>query len=50
MVDYKEMYQTLFRAITDAVRNMEKQNYGSALERLIKAQQMTEETYIQSDE
>jgi hypothetical protein len=44
------MYMMLFHAITDAVSSIEKQNYGFALERLIKAQQMTEETYIRTGE
>ena len=41
MEEYKKMYLLLFNAITDALEQMEKQNYGSAKETLITAQQKT---------
>ena len=46
MTDYQKMYTTLFNAVTDALEKMEVQNYGDAKERLISAQQKTEEIYI----
>ena len=46
MTDYQKMYTSLFNAITDALEQMEKQNYGSAKDLLITAQQKTEEIYI----
>ena len=46
MTDYQKMYTMLFNAITDALMQMEKQNYGSAKETLISAQQRAEELYL----
>ncbi len=46
MPDYQKMYTTLFNAITDALEEMQKQNIGLAQERLIAAQQQTEDIYI----
>ena len=46
MADYEKMYSTLFNAITDALKNMEQQNYGCAKEILIRAQQDTEKQYM----
>ena len=43
------MYSTLFNAITDALEDLEKQNIGLARERLIAAQQKTEEIYIEAE-
>ena len=40
------MYTTLFNAITDALSQIETQNYGDAKETLISAQQKAEEIYI----
>ena len=37
------MYTTLFNAITDALSQIETQNYGDAKETLISAQQKAEE-------
>ena len=50
MPDYEEMYKILFHAITHAIRNIETQNYGFALELLIQAQRKTEETYVDAGE
>ena len=41
MTDYQKMYTTLFNAVTDALENMEVQNYGDAKELLISSQQKT---------
>ena len=48
MVNYKKLYTTLFNAITDALEDMGKQNYGLASERLMHAQLATETLYITS--
>lgn len=37
-MDYQKMYTTLFNAITDALSQIETQNYGDAKETLISAQ------------
>ena len=47
MTDYQKMYLLLFNAITDALEEMEKQNYGEAAELLRKAQADAEEIYIE---
>ena len=46
MTDYQKMYLPLFNAITDALAQIEKQNYGDAKDVLISAQQKAEELYI----
>ena len=49
MTDYPKMYTTLFNAITDALEQMEKLNYGSAKDLLITAQQQAEEIYMSAE-
>ena len=49
MTDYKAMYLLLFNAITDALEQMNAQNFGSAKETLISAQQKAEEIYITAE-
>ena len=49
MSHYKKMYYNLFNRITDAIEEINKMNYGSAREILIKAQQDAEEEYIGAD-
>ena len=49
MEEYKKMYLLLFSAITDALEQMEKQNYGTAKDVLIAAQQQAEEIYITAE-
>ena len=46
MENYRKMYSTLFNPITDALAQIEKQNYGDAKSTLIAAQQKAEEMYI----
>lgn len=46
MPDYEKMYHLLFNAITDALTQLETQNYGDVKDALIFAQQKTEEIYI----
>ena len=47
---YQKMYTQLFNAVTDALACMEQQNYGSAREALIAAQQKCEEMYVIGEE
>ena len=47
MENYQKMYSTLFNAITDALAQIEKQNYGDAKSTLIAAQQKAEECISQ---
>ena len=49
MENYQKMYSTLFNAITDALAQIENQNYGDARSTLIAAQQKVEEMYIEFD-
>ena len=50
MTDYQKMYTLLFNAITDALIQMEKQNYGAAKEILVSAQQGAEELYLSAED
>ena len=50
MVDYKELYSILFNAITDAIEQLGNENYGTAKELLIAAQQKTEDLYINAED
>ena len=43
---YKEMYFTLFNAISDAVEQLEQRNYGQAAAILKQAQAAAEEIYV----
>ena len=47
-MNYEKMYHLLFNAITDALKQMEKQNLGSAKDLLTTAQQKAEEIYMES--
>ena len=49
MPDYEKMYHSLFNAITDALEQIEQQNFGSAKDLLIAAQQKAEEIYITAE-
>ena len=49
MPDYEKMYHLLFNAITDALEQLEQQNFGSAKDLLIAAQQQAEEIYITAE-
>ena len=48
-IDYEKMYHLLFNAITDALEQIEQQNFGSAKDLLIAAQQQAEEIYITAE-
>lgn len=49
MVNYEKMYYYLFNAVTDAIEKMEELDFGTAKQKLITAQQETEEMYIKSE-
>ena len=49
MEDYAKLYHLLFNAITDALEQMNAQNFGSAKETLVSAQQKAEEMYITAE-
>ena len=49
MEDYAKLYHLLFNAITDALEQMNAQNFGSAKEALVFAQQKAEEIYITAE-
>ena len=48
-MNYQKMYTLLFNAITDALKQMESQNLGTAKETLITAQQEAEELYMSAE-
>ena len=48
-MNYEKLYHLLFNAITDALEHMEQQNYGTAKETLITAQQEAEEIYMSAE-
>ena len=50
MQNYQKLYALLFNAVTDALEEMEKLNFGRAKELLITAQQAAEEAYIGADD
>lgn len=46
MTDYQHLYARLFNALTDALEAMENQDFGTARSILVRAQQETEEIYM----
>lgn len=50
IMDYKPLYLLLFNATTDALEQLDAQNYGDARDVLIAAQQKAEEIYINSED
>ena len=48
-MNYEKLYHLLFNAITDALEQMEHQNYGTAKDLLIAAQQEAEEIYMSAE-
>ena len=50
MPDYQKMYFHLFNAITDALVQLEQQNYGLTAERLQAAQVDGENAYLTEDD
>ena len=49
-MDYSKLYTHIFNAVTDAIEQIEKHNYGIAEEILKKAQEETEEMYVNEAE
>lgn len=49
-MDYKQLYALLFNASTDALEQIDEQNYGKARDILIAAQQDVEEIYINAED
>ena len=49
-MDYQKLYTMLFNAYSDAIAQMDRQNYELAREILVKAQQQTEEAYMADEE
>ena len=47
---YKIMYYKLFNAVTDAMDDMGRANYGLAYNKLMAAQQLCEELYLDGGE
>ena len=45
-MEYQKSYLHLFNAVTDALEQLKQQNYGTAKELLIRAQQEAEEIFI----
>ena len=48
-MNYEKLYHLLFNAITDALEQMEQQNYGTAKNLLITARQEAEEIYMSAE-
>ena len=50
MPNYEKMYYHLFNAVSTAIEEMERCNYGAAAERLVHAQLVCEEIFLQDAE
>ena len=50
MPNYEKLYFTLFNSLTDAIEEMERQNYGNAVAILQAAQQQAEELYMDQED
>ena len=50
MPDYEAMYFRLFNAVTDAVEELQRLNFGTAVEILKRAQQDGEDSYVAGEE
>jgi len=48
-MDYQKLYHLLFNAMTDALQQMEAQNFGASKELLTTAQQRAEEMYLDGE-
>lgn len=46
MENFPKYYTLLFNAVTDAIRDLDNQNYSAARARLVKAQQDAEDAYL----
>ena len=45
-MNYQKLYTLLFNAMTDAIEQLQKDNYGLAQDILVRAQQEAEELYL----
>ena len=50
MENFPKYYTLLFNAVTDAIGDLDSQNYGAARARLVKAQQDAEEPYLDAED
>lgn len=50
MQEYKRAYLRLFNAVTDALSDLERQDFGAARDLLIRARQEAEEQIVEGDE
>lgn len=50
MSEYQKSYSILFCGITDALEELQRQNYGLAAQRLIQAQKDAEEAFLNWEE
>ena len=50
MIDYKPLYHLMLNASEDAIKAIEEQNFGTAKEILIRAEQAAEEAYLQQED
>lgn len=50
MENFPKYYTLLFNAVTDAIGDLDNQNYGAARARLVKAQQDAEDAYLDAGE
>ena len=50
MPNYQKLYTLLFNKITQAIEQLDQNNYGLASDLLIRAQQESEECYISEEE
>jgi len=49
LTDYQKMYLTMFNAVTDAIEQMERLNFGMAKKTLLQAQCIAEEIYMEQN-
>lgn len=50
MSEFKKLYFELFNELSDVIDELEKQNYGFAKEKIMRAQCRAEEAYISAEE
>ena len=50
MPDYEKLYYSMFNAVSEALEQLIKQNYGNGITLLKEAQWKCEEVYIESEE
>ncbi len=50
MGSYQRPYLALFNALTDILEELERQNYGLAMDKIIEAQRKAEDYYLMYEE